>query len=109
MVATTITNEQKIKITLNPLTAAGNPAQIEAGTLQVEVLEGDGTAETIEGEPNSFYAISGSSTGTITRIKVTADGDLGEGVSTLEDEVLMTVIPANASSLGLALGEPELK
>jgi len=109
MVAVTITNEQKIKITVNPKTAAGNPASIQEGSLQVEVLEGDGTAETIEGDPNSFYAISGSATGAITRIKVSADGDLGEGVVTLEDEALVTVIPATASSLGLTVGEPELK
>lgn len=109
MVAVTITNEQKIPITLNPKTAANNPASIEAGSLKFEILEGDGSAEADPDNPNRFYAISGIATGAITRIKVSADGDLGEGVSTIEDEVLLTVTPATASSLGLVIGEPELK
>lgn len=106
MAAVTITNEQKILITLNPTTEAGNPAGIESGSLRLEVLEGDATTEQVG--DNSFYAISGEAN-TLSRIKVTADGDKGEGVVTLEEELILTVIEPNAASLGLNVGTPELK
>lgn len=106
----TITNEQKLKLTINPQTAAGNPAEVEAGSVVWEnTTEGsDVTLETIEGEPNSVYAVSGSNEG-VTNIKVSADADLGEGVATIEDNVTLTVVQATADNLGIASGEPELK
>jgi hypothetical protein len=106
----TITNEQKIKITINPTTAAGNPAQVEEGSVKFEnTTEGsDVTVEAVEGEPNSAYLVSGTNEG-VANIRVSADADLGEGVATIEDNVTLTVVPATADTLGLLSGEPELK
>lgn len=106
----TITNEQKIKITIAPKTAAGNDAQVEAGSVKFEnTTEGsDVTVEAIEGEPNSAYLVSGSNEG-VANIRVSADADLGLGVATIEDNVTLTVVLATADNLGLNSGEPELK
>ena len=107
-IAGIITNEEKVKLTISPVTLGGNPAQVEEGSFAFETVEGDATFEDIEGEPNSKYIISGEAD-VVSRIRVSADADLGPGVSTIEDEVILTVVPAGASSLGLGLGTPELK
>jgi len=100
----TSTNEEKVLITLNPVTAAGNPAGVE--NLDVVVVDGDATTEVVEAN-KSFYVISGS--GGLSNITVTADGDLGAGVVTLTDTIEYFVTAATATSFGLTAGTPELK
>lgn len=102
----TITNEQKIKLTLNPTTAAGNPATVDGAPVWT-VIEGDATIEPSE-DGLSCYLISGEAN-VNSKITVTADADLGEGVIALTDTVDLAVVPASASVLGLTAGEAELK
>jgi len=98
------TNEQKVKITVNPVTAAGNPAAVDQ--LQVTPLSGDGTVGDT-GEANSFFLVSGGAGPTVFR--VTADSDLGAGVVPIEDTVTLDVTGALAANLGLTAGTPEPK
>lgn len=101
----TITSEQKILATLTPLTAAGNPAQVD-GTPTWEVVSGDATLEVSE-DGMSCYLISGSVGNS--QITVTADADLGEGVRNITDTIDLAVVSAEASSLGLNFGVAEPK
>ena len=103
----TITNEQKVLLTLAPKTLAGNPAQLEAGSVVWAVSEGDATVEPAA-DGLSAYLISGVEN-VVSTVTVTADGDLGEGVKTLTDSVTLTVVAAGADTLGFTAGEPELK
>lgn len=68
MVNVTSTDEQKVKLTAAPVTAAGNPAPID-GALAVEVLSGDATVSQDPAEPLSFYVISGSA-GVVSEFRV---------------------------------------
>lgn len=102
----TITDEQKIKVTVAPKTAAGNDATID-GAVNFSKIEGDATIEPIEGEPNSAYLVSGAEGNSV--IEVSADADLGEGVNTITDRIDLAVVPAAASALGITAGEAELK
>lgn len=102
----TITNEQKVKVTAAPTTAAGNPAEVQ--DLTFTVTDGDATVELIEGEPNSAYLVSGEAN-VNSVIEVSADADLGEGVQTIADRIDLAVVAAGASALGFTVGEPELK
>lgn len=102
----TITNEQKVLVTLQPQTQAGNPAQLDGEPTWV-VTGGDATIE-VQAGGLSAYLISGGAEVNST-ISVTADADLGEGVVNLSDEITLAVVPASASSLGLVAGTPELK
>lgn len=102
----TITNEQKVLVTLNPVTAAGNPATVDGAPVW-QVASGDATLEVQEGGM-SAYLISGAADVT-SKVMVSADADLGEGVASLEDSIDLVVIPATASTLGLVSGTPELK
>lgn len=99
-----ITNEEKINVTLNPVTANGNPATVDGAP--VWSVEGDATLE-VAADGLSAYLISGAA-GAST-VTVTADADLGEGVVTLSDVIALNVIPAGAAALGFTAGAAEPK
>ena len=102
----TITNEQKVKFNLNPLTEAGNPGSVD-GTPIWTVVSGDATLEV---DPNGMgaYLVSGEAN-VNSVIQVEADVDLGEGVTTLVDTIDLAVVAATVSTLGLVEGEVILK
>lgn len=100
-----LTTEQKVPFTLNPSTAAGNPAAVDG--VPVYTIEGDATVELAEDGLSGFVVSGGVGLSTIT---ITADGDLDEGeVRELSDVIAVTVVAPEAAALGLAAGEPELK
>jgi hypothetical protein len=101
-----ITNEQKIKVSLTPTTDTGKPAKldgaptwlVQSGTAAVQAAEDGLSAELVSGdEPGD------------TEIQVSADADLGAGVVTVTDTILLTVVQAEAKNLGLSAGQPEPK
>lgn len=102
----TITNEQKVLMTLAPTTAAGNPAVLD-GVPTWTVLEGDATVE-VASDGMSAMLISGAAD-VNSKIEVVADADLGTGIQTLSDVIDLAVVSASASTLGLVAGQPELK
>ena len=102
----TITNEEKVLVTLAPTTAAGNPATLD-GVPTWTVIEGDATLEVSEDGLSSFL-VSGNAD-VNSKIEVTADADLGEGVVTLTDVIDLAVVAAQASVLGLVTDTAILK
>ncbi len=102
----TITNEQKVLVTLAPTTAAGNPATLD-GVAAWSVVSGDATLEVAE-DGLSAYLVSGEADVT-SQVEVTADADLGEGVVTLTDVIDLAVVAAQASALGLVVDTAILK
>lgn len=102
----TITNEEKVQVTLSPTTAAGNPANVD-GAPTWTVTEGDATVE-VAADGLSAYLISGAAD-VNSKIEVTADADLGEGIVNITDSIDLAVVPASASALGLVVGTAELK
>lgn len=106
MLEITITNEQKIKVTCNPVTAAGQAVALD-GPVTVDVQSGEGTVE-LDSDGLSFTLISGDLPGDTVYV-IQADADLGEGVETISDIVQLHVEGARAASFGLVAGEPELK
>lgn len=101
-----LTTEQRALLVVAPVTAAGHPAPID-GEATVEIVSGDGTV-TPQGEPGKFYLNSGDLPGD-TVFLVQADADLGAGVENIADTVTLHVASPRAASLGLGLGENELK
>lgn len=102
----TITNEEKVQVTLAPTTAAGNPASLD-GLPTWKVTSGDATLE-VAADGLSAFLVSGAP-GVNSQIAVTADADLGAGVVTLSDVIDLAVVLASASALGLVVGTPVLK
>ena len=107
MLEITITNEQKIQVTLTPVTATNKPAQLDGGAT-FEVISGTATVAMIEGNPLSAFLVSGDLPGD-SEILVSADADLGDGVETISDIIKLTVAGAKAASLGLTVGAPVAK
>ena len=105
MLEVTCTNEEKIRISVNPVTPGGAPATLD-GPIALEVQSGEGTFELIDDA--SFYVISGDLPGD-TVFVVTGDADLGEGVVNISDIVTLHVEGAMAASFGLVADAPELK
>lgn len=105
MLETKITNEQKIRLTVAPVTATGRPAQLD-GEVAIETQSGNATAVRVD--DRTFDLVSSDLPGD-TVFVVSADADLGEGVETISDVVKLTVEGARAASLGLSLGTPEAK
>lgn len=105
MIEVKITNEQKIAIGVNPVTATGKPAKLD-GEVQFEVQSGDVTIERIDA--NNAFIVSGDLPGDSV-VSVSADVDLGEGREIITDIVKITVEGARAASLGLTIGEPIAK
>lgn len=102
----TITNEQKVNMTLAPKTAAGNDAPVDGAPVW-EVVSGDATVEPAA-DGLSCYLISGAA-GVNSVIKVTADAKLGEEFAELTDTIDLAVVSAEASSLGLTASPAEQK
>lgn|SRR5262245_4545267 len=103
----TCTNEQKIKVTARPTTAAGNPAPIE-GMLLASVVSGTGSSAPVVGDPLSVWLISPDSPGDTSYV-IEADADLGAGVVLIQDTAVLHVTGALAANLGMVASEPEPK
>ena len=93
------TSEQKVLITLNPVTAAGNPANLDGAPVW-SVVEGDCTLE-VAADGLSCYLISGAAN-VVNHVSVTADADLDGGeVREISELIVYAVLAPEATALGL--------
>lgn len=99
--AITITNEQKIPVTINPLSPSGKPAKLD-GVPTWTRQTGDSTAVP-SGTGLSCDLISSDTPGDSTFL-VEADADLGAGVVSISDVITLTVVGVMAANLGLLPG-----
>jgi len=94
------TSEQKVLITLNPTTAAGNPATVDGAPVW-SVIEGDCTLE-VAADGLSCYLISGAAD-VVNQVSVSADADLDEGeVREISELIVYAVVAPEATGLGIA-------
>jgi len=101
-----ITNEQKVKVTLTPVTETGKPAKLD-GSPSWAVVSGNSQVVVAE-DGLSADLISADDPGE-TQILIKADADIGEGVEEISDVITLTVIGATAKNLGITVGTPEPK
>lgn len=98
-----LTNEQKILVTLTPTTESGNPASLD-GKPTWTVTEGDATVEV---QPGGLSAYIVSGTPGASNVEVSADADLDAGEErVISDMIAVTVVAAEAASLGFNVGTP---
>lgn len=103
MLELTITNEQKVRVSLKPQTERGRPAPVD-GKPAWSVSSGDATLE-VSDDGLSADVISPDAPGE-SMIVVEADADLGQGVQTVSDAIRLIVEGARAISLGLTSETP---
>jgi hypothetical protein len=98
MYPVTSTNDEKVKIVLNPTTAAGNPASVDGAPVW-SVESGDATFE-VAADGLSCVIISGAAD-VLNTVTVTADADMGSGVVSISETIVYTVTAAQATGLGV--------
>lgn len=87
---------QFVVLAFAPVNENGEPAQLD-GKPKVTVTDGDAEVREVGDE---IFIIPTNTPGKV-RLKVTGDGEQGEGVTVIEEEIELEVTPANAVSLGL--------
>lgn len=93
------TNEEKVLVSINPTTAAGNPAPVD-GVPVWTVTSGDCTLE-VAPDGLSCYIISGQPN-VANLVEVSVDADLdAEEVRTITETIVYTVVAAEAQALGI--------
>jgi hypothetical protein len=98
-----LTTEHKVQgITFAPVTLAGRPATIEEGSLSVTVQSGNGSVGPSAGDTIPDLLTGDDADTTV--FLVTADADLGEGVSEISDTITVIAEGALAANLGLGGG-----
>lgn len=102
----TLSNEQQVKVTLNPKTDTGKPAKLD-GKPTWEVISGASTVAVAD-DGLSATLVSADDPGD-TEILLKADADLGDGVQEISEVIRLSVIGARATNLGLSVGTPEAK
>lgn len=103
MIDVTINTDQKVAITLNPVTAKGKPAKLD-GAPTWSVVSGNATVSPAA-DGLSAELISADEPGD-TVFLIDADADLGSGVIDLQDNITLHVTGVNAASLGTVVGTP---
>lgn len=101
-----ITNEQKVTVTLKPVTATGKPAPLD-GVPTWTIQTGDSTVVPAADGLSASLVSSDSPGDTVYLVE--ADADLGSGTETIADTIRLSVIGARAANLGLVAGDPEPK
>src|SRR5882724_4156897 len=93
MVETTITNEQKVQVILNPKTDSGKVAKLD-GIPVWSVVSGDSTVVPAD-DGLSAFLVSADVPGDTTFL-VDGDADLGTGVEDIQETITLHVAGANA-------------
>ena len=106
MVETTITNEQKVNVTLTPVTDTGKPAKLD-GAPAWSVVSGDSTV-VVAADGLSADLVSSDTPGDTTFL-IDGDADLGSGVVDVQETILLHVAGAQAKNLGVKIGTPVAK
>lgn len=103
-----LTNEKKALVNFAAKTEAGNNAQVDGG-VTANVIEGDVQASVERKEDGSFDLNVVSGEPGVSKIQLSADADLGDGVRTITDVVVVNVVAAEAVTFGFGTPEVSLK
>ena len=94
----TIDDTQKVNVKINPTTDAGTAAKLDG----VPVWTADGASIVVPAADGlSAFLVSADVAGDTT-FTVSADADLGAGVTTITGSIILHVIDAQATNLGLS-------
>lgn len=99
-----LTTEQQVKVSVAPVTPKGKPVALDGA-----VLFSTNDNVTINMlDDKSAMILAPEVIGDVT-VTVSGDADLGAGVVTIKDTILLHISDPQASSLGLTAGTPETK
>jgi hypothetical protein len=96
-------DDQKVELSIAPVTAEENPAQVESVTWvssDTNILTLTASADGMKAEAVTVGPLG------VAQVQVTADADLGAGVVTLQGILDVQVVAGQAVSLGVSAGTP---
>lgn len=104
--AVSLSEVQFVEGQVSPVNRLGGPAKVEAGT--VEYLSSDPSVASVEEDPSdeTKFKIVAHAPG-VCQVDISADADLGEGVSTVSGFVAVEVLPEAATGFGVTFGAPQ--
>lgn len=101
----TLTDIQKVHLTIAPVDAAGNPAPVDGipswSSSDESVLTVSAAADGMSADAVTVGPLGNA------QVNVSADADLGEGIETLTGTLDVEVVASQATSLGISAGVPE--
>lgn len=102
-----ITTEQKVNVKIVPVTSTGKPAKLDGKPTWTKLSpqDPDGATLVVAADGLSAFLVSSDVIGD-TVFQVDADADLGAGVETISAQITLSVVDAQASSLGLTADSP---
>jgi len=104
--ALTMTSTQQATGQVQPVDIKGNPAQVEAGSVDF-AIEDPSIAEVIEDpDDETKFTVRALGPVGVTRLNITADADLGEGVKHIETFAAIEITPAGAVGFGVTFAAP---
>lgn len=112
------TTEEKVPVSINPTTKAGNPSKIDGkatvtvssgGATFLEATEEEVTTYETGGFPGLIGFVVSEDTGGSSVFDVSADADLGEGITSVADSINYVYNDPQAQNLGLSSGAPVAK
>lgn len=104
--ALTMTTTQQATGQVQPVDSKGNPAQVQAGSVDYFIDDPD-LVDVIEDpdDETKFTLVAKGKVG-VGQFRVTADADLGEGVKSIETFAAIEILPAGAVGFGITFGTP---
>jgi hypothetical protein len=101
-----LTDVQKAPLTISPVDAAGNAAPVEG----VVWSSSDPTVLTVEAAPDGLSAVI-TAVGPLgdAQVSVTADAQIGDGVTELTGVLAVRVVASQAVAFNITAGTPEPK
>jgi len=102
-----LTDVQKVSLSIQPVSAAGNPAPVDGAPVWSSSAP-DVVTVTAAPDGMSAVAVTTGKLGTA-QISVSADADLGAGVTTITGTLDLEVQASQAVSLNVTAGAPENK
>ena len=102
--ALVLTDIQKVSLSITPTSAAGNPAPVDGAPVWTSSDESVLTV-TASADGLSAEAVTTGKLG-VAQVSVSADADLGEGVTTITGVLDVEVKASEAVSLAVSAGTP---
>ena len=96
-------DDQKVLLTIQPVDAKGKPALVDGAPTWAS---SDETVVTLEVATDGMSAVASGVTPGAARVVVTADADLGSGVTPLSGSLDFTITAGNAVSITITPGTP---
>ena len=99
-----LTDIQQCRLAIGPKDAAGNPAQVQGAAW----ASSDTSVCTVEQAEDGLSALV-KTVGPVgsCQVTVTADADLGDGVTEIVGIMQVNIIASQATTVGITAGEPE--